>query len=94
MSLRPSDFKLVDHPVGTTQQLSTAQLSTKIGEEFDGERWGFRGKHEKLLSAQCVADEIVVGDDRGGAWARIENGEFAKTVPGANVTSRKSRPAV
>ena len=90
MSLSPLcaglHFQLIDHPVGATQP--STQLAAQVREQLNGDRGSLLGEHRKLRLAQCVGDEIVVGDDRCGPRTRIED----TSSPGAKVTSRISRP--
>ena len=70
----------MNRAVGAAQ--ASAQLTADGGDQLNGDARLFFRQGGIVGSGQGIADQILVGDDRGGARLPIENGELAEHCSG------------
>ena len=81
----------MNRAVGAAQ--ASAQLTADGGDQLNGDARLFFRQGGIVGGGQGIADEFLVGDDRGGARLPIENGELAEHRSGENVASRMLAPS-
>jgi hypothetical protein len=70
----------MNRAVGAAQ--ASAQLTADGGDQLNGDGRLFFRQGGTVGGGQGIADQILVGDDRGGARLPIENGELAEHCSG------------